>query len=255
MFKKFTILIFTLLMSCSTFVFAWEKEVTSSSKIQEFNSALIKTKLSEVLNLKIKSIAKTPMPGLAEVTTDQGLFYTSLDGEFLIQGSLYKLNERVLNLTEETLAKIRVEGMKDFEQNMIIYPAKNEQYIINVFTDITCSYCRKMHREIDAYNDLGITVRYIAYPRSGIKDRAGELTAGYKDLRSIWCNNDPKTALTQAKLGSPVTAINCESPIEEEFNFARQIGVTSTPTIITSNGTMMPGYRKPVDLIKILEHM
>ncbi|NQY65338.1 MAG: thioredoxin fold domain-containing protein [Alteromonadaceae bacterium] len=253
MLKKCSVIIFTLLISC--FAFAGENEAASSPKIESFNPDLIKTKLSALLGLEIKGVNKAPMQGLVEVITSKGLFYTSYDAEFLIEGTLYGLGKSVSNLTENTLAKMRVDGIKDFEKDMIVYAAKNEKHVINVFTDITCGYCRKMHKEMDAYNDLGITVRYLAYPRAGIKDRSGGFTPGFKDLRSIWCNEDPKTALTKAKLGSSVAQRVCESSVAEEFNFGRQVGVNSTPTIITSNGTMMPGYRKPADLIKILESM
>ena len=51
---------------------------------------------------------------------------------------------------------------------MITYKAENEKYVVNVFTDITCGYCRKMHAEMADYNARGITFRYLAYPRSGI---------------------------------------------------------------------------------------
>ncbi|NQY35075.1 MAG: bifunctional protein-disulfide isomerase/oxidoreductase DsbC [Alteromonadaceae bacterium] len=255
MFNKCSVIIFTLLFSCSTFVFAWEKEAASSTGIQTFNAKQITTKLTSLLGMEIKSVRITPMAGLAEVVTSQGLFYTSFDGQFFIEGTLYGLGEKVSNLTENTLARVRVEGLKEFEKDMIVYPAKDEKHVINVFTDITCGYCRKMHQQIDAYNDLGITVRYLAYPRAGIKDRTGSFTPGFKDLRSIWCHDDPQTALTKAKSGSSVELRVCDKPVAEEFNFGRQVGVNSTPTVITSNGTLMPGYRKPQELLKILENM
>ena len=112
-----------------------------------------------------------------------------------------------------------------------------------------------MHKQMSEYNDKGITVRYMAYPRSGIKNQFGELSKGFKDLRSIWCNEDPKMALTKAKAGSPVAPRICDKPIEDEFHFGRQIGVNSTPAIIFANGMLTPGYRPPADLIKVLDAM
>ena len=46
---------------------------------------------------------------------------------------------------------------------MIIYPAKNEKYVVTVFMDITCHYCHILHQQVKEYNDLGITVRYLAF--------------------------------------------------------------------------------------------
>ena len=213
----------------------------------------VKAKLSQTLGFNVASIKASPMPGVVEVLTDQGLFYASADGNFLLHGKMYGLGDNVSNLTEESLAQVRVDGMVKFTDNMIVYPAKNEKHVVTVFTDITCGYCRKMHEQMSAYNDKGITVRYLAYPRAGVKDRNGSYSQGFKDLRSIWCHEDAETALTKAKSGSSVAARICEAPIEEEFNFGRQVGVTGTPAIMLKNGMMVPGYQDPDKLFTLLE--
>ena len=213
----------------------------------------VKAKLSNSLGFKVASIKPSPMAGIVEVITDQGLFYASADGNFLLHGKMYGLGENVSNLTEESLAQVRVDGMEKFSDAMIVFPAKNEKHVVTVFTDITCGYCRKMHEQIEDYNDKGITVRYLAYPRAGVKDRTGQYSQGFKDLRSIWCHEDPQQALTKAKTGSNVAARICDKPIEDEFNFGRQIGVSGTPAIVLANGMMVPGYQDPSKLFMLLE--
>ncbi|VDY38508.1 thiol:disulfide interchange protein [Salmonella enterica subsp. enterica serovar Daytona] len=42
---------------------------------------------------------------------------------------------------------------------------------------ITCGYCHKLHEEMKDYNALGITVRYLAFPRPGAGKPGG---AGYE---------------------------------------------------------------------------
>lgn len=223
------------------------------AQIDSTEFAAVKAKLSQSLGFQIDSIKHSKMPGVVEVLTDQGLFYASADGSYLLHGKLYGLNSGVSNLTEESLAQVRIEGMGKYADAMIVYPAKNEKHIVTVFTDITCGYCRKMHEQMDDYNDKGITVRYLAYPRAGVKDRSGSYSQGFKDLRSIWCHEDPQMALTKAKAGSSVAARICEMPIEEEFDFGRQVGVTGTPAIMLSNGMMVPGYQDPSKLFTLLE--
>ena len=213
----------------------------------------VKAKLTKTLGLSIASIKPSPMVGLIEVVTDQGLFYASADGEFLLQGKMYGLGSSVTNLTEASLALIRIEGMAKFSDAMIVFPAENEKHVVTVFTDITCGYCRKMHEQIEDYNDKGITVRYLAYPRAGVKDRTGNYSQGFKDLRSIWCHEDPQQALTKAKSGANVAARICDKPIEDEFNFGRQVGVTGTPAILLANGMMVPGYQEPNKLLMLLQ--
>ncbi len=215
---------------------------------------LLKAKINSALGLTVVKVEKTAVSGIALLVTDQGLFYASYNGEFFIQGKVYSLGEKVTDIAEESLAKIRLEGLKTFEDDMIIYKAENEKYVVSVFTDITCGYCRKMHEQMADYNARGITFRYLAYPRSGIKDRTGNLSQGFKDLRSVWCSEDTATALTRAKSGSGIAHRICEAPIEAQFNFGRQIGVSGTPAIILSNGMMIPGYQPPAQLEELLKN-
>lgn len=224
-----------------------------SISANEFNAAMLKKVIGAKLGLNVVKVEKTPMNDIAVVFTDQGLFYASYNGEFLIQGKLYSVKDEITDLTEQSLASIRLDGVKTFANDVIEYPAKDEKYVVTVFTDITCGYCRKMHAEMDEYNKRGITFRYLAYPRSGIKDRLGNFTDGYKDLRSVWCSDDSAEALTRAKSGSGIAYRICDKPIEGQFDFGRQIGVTGTPAIILPNGMMMPGYQPPAQLEAILK--
>ena len=231
---------------------AIDSNQAKSSTNKPFNEVALKNKLSSTLGLNVSQINVSAMPGLAEVITEQGMFYASYDGNYILQGKLYGLEGDVVNYSEESLAKVRIDGIKKFSNGMITYPAKDEKHVITVFTDITCGYCRKLHEQMDDYNALGITVRYLAYPRSGVKDQTGGYSKGFKDLQSIWCNEKPEEALTKAKNGGNVAQRICESPVEAEFTFGRQIGVTGTPAIIFENGMMMPGYQPPEKLAEIL---
>ena len=214
----------------------------------------LKEKISSSIGLTVVKVEETALPGIALLVTNQGLFYASYDGEFFIQGKVYNLGATVTDIGEESLAKVRLEGLKNFEDNMIVYKAENEKYVVSVFTDITCGYCRKMHEQMADYNARGITFRYLAYPRAGINDQNGNLTQGFKDLRSVWCSEDNATALTKAKSGTGIAYRICEAPIEAQFKFGRQIGVSGTPAIIFSNGMMVPGYQPPAQLEEMLKN-
>ena len=260
MFKSYLAVFFILFSSSSVSVSADEKvsvpaEITQNPHGEKLDAAMLKAKLKLTLGMDVEQVSKTPIPGIALVVTNKGLFYASYDGNYFIQGKVYSIGETVINLADESLARLRVEGMEKFSDDMIVYPAKDEKHVVTVFTDITCGYCRKMHEQIAAYNDNGITIRYLAYPRSGIFDQNGGLTKGFQDLRSIWCNEDPNAALTKAKLGSGVAQRICNKPVEEEFNFGRQVGVNGTPAIMLANGMMIPGYQAPKQLTRILEEL
>jgi thiol:disulfide interchange protein DsbC len=217
------------------------------------DAEFLKRKINRSLGLTVVKVEETPVPGIALIVTNQGLFYASYDGDYFIQGKVYSLGSTVTDIAEKSLAKLRLEGVESFKNDMITYKADNEKYVVTVFTDITCGYCRKMHGEMADYNARGITFRYLAYPRSGIKDRSGNLSQGFKDLRSVWCNDDNATALTKAKSGTGIADRICEAPIEAQFNFGRQIGVSGTPAIILPNGMMVPGYQPPAQLEELLK--
>lgn len=210
-------------------------------------------KLRMITRSEIESIKASPMPGLYEVISGAGLFYISEDGTFFIQGDLYGIGDVLQNHTEDTLSDIRLAGIKRFEKDMIVYPAKDEKYVVNVFTDITCGYCRKLHEMVDEYNALGITIRYLAYPRSGIQDRSGELTKSFKDLRSIWCHENPEEALTKAKSGSNVAQRICDIPLEDQYALGSQTGVTGTPALLFSDGSLISGFIPPAALLQKLQ--
>lgn len=215
----------------------------------------IKQLISRNTQLNITSIKPSSFDGLLEIMTDGGLFYTTPTGEYLIQGKLYKIDngKGIQDLTEESLKSVRVEGMKRFDKNTITFPAKNEKHVVSVYTDITCGYCRRFHNQIDEYNDLGITVKYLPYPRAGIYEQSGAFTKGYADLRSIWCHENPKEALTKAKAGQSVHERICDASVDQAFNFAQSIGVRGTPNIITENGAIIAGALPPAQLLQQIE--
>ncbi|MGB5790740.1 MAG: bifunctional protein-disulfide isomerase/oxidoreductase DsbC, partial [Pseudoalteromonas nigrifaciens] len=189
------------------------------------------------LGVTVKQINPSPVAGLKELITNQGVLYASPDGQFLMQGTLIDLNNRS-NLTEKALNGVRQAGLKEYEDSMIVYKAPNEKHSITVFTDISCGYCRKLHRELDDLLEAGITVKYLAFPRGGLQG------SGYNDLMNVWCAKDQQEALTEAKSGSNTTAVKgCNAPVAEHYQLGQSFGVTGTPAIILEDGTMIPGYQ------------
>jgi len=249
---KFILLSSVLFVNTSAMALSTDTEAKTS---KTFDSKAIASKLLTKLGLQADVVQKSSMLGMAEVITKQGLLYVSYDGNFIIQGKLYNIEKDVVDLTETTLSQMRADGVKKFEKSIISYPAKNEQHVVTIFTDITCGYCRKLHEQMEAYNNLGITVQYLAYPRAGIRDQVVNYSQSYKDLRSIWCNETPDKALTNAKSGGQVAQRICELPLEEQYDFGRQIGVSGTPAIILDNGMMIPGYQPPERLAQMLNSL
>ncbi|WP_114325169.1 bifunctional protein-disulfide isomerase/oxidoreductase DsbC [Candidatus Colwellia aromaticivorans] len=265
MFKNVLIVCILVITAMSVFLFINEQAVANISQVPssiakppeldptQLNIDSLKAKIKTKLGLTVVKVEKTPVPGIALLITDQGLYYSSYNGDYFIQGKVYSLITDVTDIAEQSLVKMRLEGMEKFKDDMIVYKAKDEKYVVTVFTDITCGYCRKMHKQMDDYNARGITFRYLAYPRSGIKDRLGNYTDGFKDLRSVWCSDDPIAAMTDAKNSKGIGYRVCDNPIEGQYKFGRQVGVNGTPAIILSTGMMVPGYQPPAQLEQLLQ--
>ncbi|OHU89152.1 MULTISPECIES: bifunctional protein-disulfide isomerase/oxidoreductase DsbC [Pseudoalteromonas] len=236
-------LMYVAAMACcfSTFANTAPEVVPAEQSVNSIEESFAK------LGVTVSSIEDSPIAGLKTVLTDKGVLYASMDGKYLMQGNLIDLENRI-NVTDQALSGVRKEGVAQYEDSMIVYKAENEKHQITVFTDITCGYCRKLHRELEDYLSAGITVKYLAYPRGGLQG------SGYEDLRNVWCAKDAAKALTDAKAGQKVAKVeNCSAPVSEHYQLGQSFGLSGTPAIILDDGTLIPGYQPADSLSKMLE--
>jgi thiol:disulfide interchange protein DsbC len=194
-----------------------------------------------VPGLQVENMAPAKAPGIYQVRTNSGqIVYVTEDAEYLFIGDLVKLeNAGYVNLTEQARTGQRRQTINEHAKNggLIQYAAKGRQKaVIDVFTDIDCGYCRKLHGEMDELNELGITVNYYGFPRSGPG------TESFRKYVSVWCAEDPQAAMNKAKGGGAVQSADCANPVAEQYNLGRLVGVTGTPAIVLEDGTLMPGY-------------
>ncbi|MFC4701633.1 bifunctional protein-disulfide isomerase/oxidoreductase DsbC [Glaciecola siphonariae] len=231
----------------STFVLLLGMGSQAAAQASDVNKDALAQSLSEKLQLRIDTIADSAVPGLLELYTERGLFYASEDGNYFLQARVYNVENGVVDVTENSLKQMRLDGIDKFKDSAIEFKAKNEKYVVNVFTDATCGYCRKLHNEMDQLNELGITVRYLAFPRAGINSGV------YQDAVSIWCSKNPQDAITKAKAGEQVASATCENAVAEQYNFGKQIGVNGTPNIVLPDGSVVPGYQPAKALQMALE--
>ncbi|MFQ6370865.1 bifunctional protein-disulfide isomerase/oxidoreductase DsbC [Shewanella sp. YIC-542] len=207
----------------------------------------LKNKLSKVLGMDIQSLSAAPIPGLLQAVTSRGVVYVTENGSKLLHGNIYDLENGMKNLTEVAMAGPRLALIKPFEDQMLVYKAKNEKYVVTVFTDVTCGYCRKLHNQMQQYNDLGITIRYLAYPRQGVPSVVAD------EMEAVWCSKDPKKAMDDAKAGKNIALAKCDADIAGQYKIGSQMGINGTPSMILEDGTMIPGYVPPEQLLQSLQ--
>ena len=200
----------------------------------------------------IESVQSSPAPGIAEVQIENGpLIYATEDGDyFFLNGDLHQTSATgAINLTEERRAVTRKEQLATIPVNdMVVFSPEGEtRDYIAVFTDVTCFYCQKLHREVDQLNAKGIEVRYLAFPRGGVDSE------GAQKLATAWCAEDQQTTLTELKAGVELPVNDCaDNPVAAQYQLGQDMGVSGTPAIITSSGLMVPGYRPADDLAALL---
>ncbi|MCK5639491.1 MAG: DsbC family protein [Gammaproteobacteria bacterium] len=210
---------------------------------------VIKKTLARIIpNDQPEAISPTPIPGIYEVNYGAQVYYIDRSGKYLFQGDLIDLDRRT-SLTEETKSGYRKALMSRLdESSMIVYsPKKKVKHTLTVFTDIDCGYCRTLHQGMQAMNDLGIEVRYLAYPRAGIG------SPSYQKIVNVWCAKDRKSAMTRAKAGERLVSEPCNHPIDIHYKLAGELGVSGTPALFLDNGTHFAGYMPPDRLFQALE--
>ncbi|MDK2779041.1 MAG: DsbC family protein [Pseudomonadota bacterium] len=230
--------------------------------------------------LQVREVAALADGQILEVVlVDGSIMHMTPDlNHFIYRDELYQLGEDgPANVTQNRNNPKRAAAMAALaDDKTVLFSAKGEQKaLINVFTDIDCGYCQKLHQEIPRLNELGITVRYLAYPRSGIKNpQTGELTDSYLKANYVWCQADRKAAMSTMKntqreismLGQRLRqggavmledqyraltaqmqemmdkSKDCGAPIAEEYSLGSEMGVTGTPAIVLEDGRLFPGY-------------
>jgi len=206
------------------------------AEIEERISSLV----SDVQDL---SIADTPVPGLKQVRVNNEIIYMSEDGRYLVQGRFIDL-ETQTDLTDSAQASLRRERLADLNaEEFVTFGPEEAEYELMVFTDPDCGYCRRLHEQMEEYASNGIRIHYLAFPRAGVGSQT------YDKLVSVWCSPDQNGAMDIAKAGQTPPRATCDdNPVEKQYQLGQSLGVTGTPSMMTFDGDMIPGYVPPQQL-------
>lgn len=195
------------------------------------------------------AISETPVKDLLMVQIDGDIVYATSDGKYLVQGRMIDMETRE-DLTEGAKSEIRRDLLASVDESkQIVFAPDKPAYDLMVFTDIDCGYCRKLHAQMAEYNQQGIAIHYMAFPRAGVG------SASYDKAVSVWCASDPREAITLAKAGEEPVPAQCDNPIAEQYQLGRDLGVSGTPSLLTAEGQMIPGYVPPEQLRERLDRM
>jgi thiol:disulfide interchange protein DsbC len=210
--------------------------IDDTPEVAEIRSVLLRTQPG----IEIQSIGPSPVDGLYEVRIQNGqAIFASADAEYFLPSDLYQAtSDGFVNLGEGRRNEIRRDLISAVDEaDMIIYPADGEsKATLTVFTDVDCPYCQRLHSEVSKLNEYGITIRYLAFPRSGLD----EVT--YPKMVSTWCAENRNLIFTTVSRGAAIPQTECDNPVAEQYQLGRVVGVTGTPTLVFEDGSRVPGY-------------
>ncbi|MGQ3044187.1 MAG: DsbC family protein [Brevundimonas aurantiaca] len=217
--------------------------------------------------------------GLCEVVAGKNIFYTTRNGRFAVVGSVLDLNEKV-DLTDQRMRQLaamgaaegRIQGVGPGaagaapaaapspdraapgpairvtlpKANAIVHnpgaPLK-----MTVFTDMNCSFCRRLHDDLRGVTDIEITEYPIAFLGADSHEKA----------KLALCANDRSAAVDAIYRGGEVrTSGDCaaaEAALQANIAFAQQNNIQGTPMIIRADGMTNSGWMEKSELRAFLQ--
>lgn len=234
--------------------FPQQEKVSAGKNVSDKNT----TTDPRIVNLQkilpgsaISTPEKTPVNGLYQVRIGGKYVYVTENGEYALIGNLLDLKNGI-NLTRQAQVRENIPLLRSFPENdSVIFRAEGkEKAAISIFSDTSCPYCKKFHKEVPHLQKAGVSVRYIPFPRGGNKG------PGYKEMLSVWCSEDRNKAMNIAMGVSKGKLENgscgADKVLRAGFELGKKVGVQGTPTSYLPDGSLISGY---VPAQKIIERV
>jgi len=237
---KYLSLVLLFLVACAGIANAASPEV--DPVIRKIQDAVVK----EIPSFSTMKVGKSIIPGIYEVQVDQHFLYFTEDARYFFRGDLIDFKDKI-NLSDERRKAYRQKILGDAlkKGDVVSFKAKDEKSRVSVFTDIDCTYCRRLHNKMADYNKKGITIDYFFYPR------AGKPSPAYDKAAKVWCAEDRNDAMTKAKTLNNFQGKICkETPIDEHVILGRKLNVRGTPYMVLEDGTDIKGFVEPEALLQ-----
>jgi thiol:disulfide interchange protein DsbC len=227
---KFKQLVFTALITFSQLV-AFSQTVLA-------DEASLKKKIEATYpKIRVESIVKTPYAGLYEIFMGGQIIYADENLSFLIADGHLVDPKTKKDITGERLEELTKIDFNSLPLNKAIKVVKgNGSRKVAVFSDVDCPFCKKLEQD-ELSQITNITIYTFLYPLEQLHPNAAAKS------KLIWCADDRVKAWNNWIFNNqlPKIAGNCKVPLEEIGELARKVGVSSTPTLIFSDGKRMMG--------------
>jgi thiol:disulfide interchange protein DsbC len=208
---------------------------------------------------EVTSVKPAPVRGLYEITLVKAKehitvhAYLDYGKKHLIGGQIYDLTTHQVVGAATAQAKPQRDrldpaGLKS-EGSIVMGNPKGKKRLF-VFTDPECPFCAKMHLELQKLvplePDLAIYIKmYPLKMHPHAYDKARVILGG----RSLGLL---EKSFAGGKLPAP-GARDSKQALDESMRYAESVGINSTPTLVLSDGRILPGVRDAAALRKLLQ--
>lgn len=185
-----------------------------------------------------EKIISSPIPGIFEVITKNGIFYYVPETQMIIDGEIYTKDNR--NLTQERRAEMLRAKQKDIPLDKGLKMGSGAHTIIE-FSNPDCSYCRKASAFLAGRTDLTRHVFFLPFsPQTE------------KKVKYILCSTDKAKAYEEAMTGKldDEKFTVCDSKdipdlVKTHREIAGTLGINATPFFFI-DGQVVQGADMPV---------
>lgn len=183
---------------------------------------------------KIERVQRSELPGLFEVVMGRNAAYTDSTGRYFIFGHLFDMKEQ-RDLTAERVEKAARIAFDTLPLADAIKTVRGKgERVIAVFSDPDCPFCRRLESELDKLDN--VTLYTFLYPLEGLHPEAKAKAV------AVWCAKDRSGAWSELmRSGKAPSKAVCDNPIERTIQLGQRLSIQGTPTLISSDGRLLPG--------------
>ncbi len=198
-------------------------------------------------DIRVESVARTPMEGIYEVFADGEIFYVDPEVNFLfVKGSMIDVTSKA-DLTEERLRMLTAIKFEQLPLDLAFPIVKGTgKRKMAYFTDPNCPYCKRLDQALAAVTD--VTVHVFLYPILGPDSN--------EKAKAVWCSSDRAKTYTDMMLNGAVpkaTVGVCNAPIDKIVAFGRKNAINATPTMFFADGQRVAGAIPAEQLNRMLD--
>lgn len=185
-------------------------------------------------NTSFTAVRPAPIPGMYEVVMGENIAYADESGRYFVFGHLFDMQTQ----QDLTAQRKRADKKTEFPAahlDQAIKTVKGDgSRVLAVFSDPDCPYCRVLERELAKLDN--VTIYTFLYPLAGLHPEAKTKAI------SVWCAPDRAKAWAALMADGVKPALKaCPNPVADNLALGSRLGVTGTPTLIASDGRLMPG--------------